>query len=203
MIDALDGSLAERPMGSRGLTGPLLDLEKILANARFDDENIRVDAARSIAQLSSVLGLQMPRQALGNNLELGTLSSCQISRLLTYIDSRLDENISIAHLSKVVRLSPAHFARTFKKTFQLPPHRYLLGRRIGHARFLLSSTVLPLLEIALACGFSDQAHLCKAFRNFTGMTPGNWRWQNKDGAKSEAVTSVRSNTKSQTIAFHG
>src|SRR5258707_4049137 len=68
-------------------------------------------------------------------------------------------------------LSPNHVARAFQQSVGVPPHRYLLRRRLEHVGQMLRDTQLPLSHIALAVGFSDQSHLNRHFRRLTGMSP--------------------------------
>jgi transcriptional regulator GlxA family with amidase domain len=72
-----------------------------------------------------------------------------------------------------------HFARAFKQTIGMPPHCYVLQRRIEHAQQMLRNTQLPLSEIALSAGFSDQSHLARHFRRMTGTSPSLVRWEQK------------------------
>jgi AraC-like DNA-binding protein len=76
-------------------------------------------------------------------------------------------------------LSTHHFARAFKQTVGLPPHGYVLQRRIEHAQKMLRNTDLPMSEIALSAGFSDQSHLARHFRRMTGMSPSVVRWEQR------------------------
>jgi AraC-like DNA-binding protein len=76
-------------------------------------------------------------------------------------------------------LSVFHFARAFRQSFGMPPHSYLLRRRIERADRLLEQTELSLSEIALSTGFSDQSHFAKHFRRLTGMTPSTARWNRR------------------------
>jgi AraC-like DNA-binding protein len=78
-------------------------------------------------------------------------------------------------LSAVVQRSEAHFALAFKKTLGLSPHAYVLQRRLEKASYLMLASDDSLSDIALACGMTDQAHLCKVFRQLTGQTPAAWR----------------------------
>jgi AraC-like DNA-binding protein len=78
-------------------------------------------------------------------------------------------------MSGIVQRSEAHFARAFKKTFGLSPHAYVLQRRLEQASHLMLVSDNSLCDIALACGMTDQAHLCKIFRQMTGQTPAAWR----------------------------
>ena len=76
-------------------------------------------------------------------------------------------------------LSVHHFARAFKQTIGVPPHSYILQKRIEHAQHMLRNTELPLSEIALSAGFSDQSHLARHFRRMTGMSPSLVRWEQR------------------------
>jgi AraC family transcriptional regulator len=63
----------------------------------------------------------------------------------------------------------------FRTSFGLPPHQYVLARRLSRARELLRSTSLPLGEIALACGFASASHFTNRFKQVLGGTPGEYR----------------------------
>lgn len=103
------------------------------------------------------------------------LSGWQIRRLSDYIDANLSRRILVSDLSALVQRSEAHFARAFKKTFGVGPHSYVLRRRVQKASQLMLVSDDSLSDIALACGLTDQAHLCKIFRQMTGRTPAAWR----------------------------
>ncbi|OLF55971.1 helix-turn-helix domain-containing protein [Pseudomonas chlororaphis] len=105
----------------------------------------------------------------------GGLAAHQRRKLVEYIDSQLAEPISLGQLSSLCALSEYHFARMFRESFGLPPHQYLLARRLSHARELLRGTRLPLGEIALACGFANASHFANRFRQALGGTPGEYR----------------------------
>lgn len=97
-------------------------------------------------------------------------------RVRDYIDAHLDENVSIEVLAGVAGLSMFHFARAFKQSEGLTPHGYIVQRRVRRAQELLAGTDLPLSEIALAAGFSDQSHCSRRFREHVGVTPSTYRW---------------------------
>ena len=84
----------------------------------------------------------------------GGLAPHQRRQLVDFIDSQLAEPISLGQLAGLCALSEYHFARMFRVSFGLPPHQYVLARRLSRARELLRGTALPLGEIALACGFA-------------------------------------------------
>lgn len=105
----------------------------------------------------------------------GGLAAHQRRQLVEYIDSRLGEPITLGQLAARCTLSEYHFARMFRESFGLPPHQYLLARRLSHARDLLRNSRLPLGDIALACGFSSASHFTNRFRQAVGGTPGDYR----------------------------
>jgi AraC family transcriptional regulator len=105
----------------------------------------------------------------------GGLAAHQRRQLVAYIDSQLAEPISLGQLAGLCALSEYHFARMFRASFGLPPHQYVLARRMDRARQMLRGTLLPLGEIALACGFASASHFTNRFRQVLGGTPGEYR----------------------------
>jgi len=105
------------------------------------------------------------------DLNRGGLSPAMKHRICDFIESHIGEKISLDSLSTMAGLSPHHFARAFQQSVGMPPHRYLLRRRLDHVEQMLRDTQLPLSHIALAVGFSDQSHLNRHFRRLTGMSP--------------------------------
>jgi AraC-like DNA-binding protein len=101
----------------------------------------------------------------------GGLSPAMKNRICDFIELHISEKISLDALSAIAGLSPHHFARAFQQSLGIPPHRYLLRRRLEHVEQMLRDTQLPLSHIALAAGFSDQSHLNRHFRRLTGMSP--------------------------------
>ena len=91
------------------------------------------------------------------------------------IEQRLAEPLSIGQLAAQCALSPYHFARMFRESFGVPPHQYLLARRLARARDLLRNSSLPLGEVALACGFASASHFTNRFKQNLGGTPGEYR----------------------------
>lgn len=105
----------------------------------------------------------------------GGLAAHQRRLLVEYIDSHLDAAISLGQLAALCALSEYHFARMFRESFGLPPHQYVLARRLSRAREMLRRSSQPLGEIALACGFASASHFTNRFRQSLGGTPGEYR----------------------------
>jgi AraC family transcriptional regulator len=105
----------------------------------------------------------------------GGLAPWQVRRAKEMLMARLDGEITLEELADECELSRSHFARAFRKTTGRPPHRWLVEQRIERAKDMLLKSDLPLAEIALLCGFSDQSHLSKVFAGALGAPPGEWR----------------------------
>jgi AraC family transcriptional regulator len=101
----------------------------------------------------------------------GGLSRPALRRVLEFIDSNLDQSLTLKDLAQLSGLSVDHFARAFRESTGAPPHRYLVGRRLNHARQLLERTDRPIADIAQTLGFTDQSHLTNLFRRYFGATP--------------------------------
>lgn len=116
--------------------------------------------------------------ALGTSDTLSRQDPALLRRLLRAKD-RMDgashEAWPVARLARVSGVSAAHFARSFKDAFGLPPHRYLLTRRIERAAALLRDTDLAITEIAFQTGWESLGAFGRTFRDITGQSPGELR----------------------------
>jgi AraC-like DNA-binding protein len=90
-----------------------------------------------------------------------------------YLDAGYMRNVSLSELAKACGSSPFHLARSFTAEFGLPPHAYLDGLRVAHAkRMILAGTSLA--EAAYSVGLCDQSHLNRRFKRIVGVTPGQY-----------------------------
>jgi AraC family transcriptional regulator len=130
----------------------------------------------TIAQAASLLRKQINSQvAEGNSDDRGRLIAWQARKVRDYIDRHITGPILVSDLCALVRLSEAHFSRSFKRTLGRSPHAFVLRRRLEFAAQFMLQTDLPLIDIALQCGFADQAHFSKQFRQANGLNPSAWR----------------------------
>jgi transcriptional regulator GlxA family with amidase domain len=95
------------------------------------------------------------------------------------MDAASHEEWPVRRLARVSAVSEAHFARSFKEAFGVPPHRYLLTRRIERATALLRDTDLPITEIAFETGWRSLGTFGRTFRDITGESPGELRAREK------------------------
>jgi transcriptional regulator GlxA family with amidase domain len=87
------------------------------------------------------------------------------------IDAASHEAWPVERLAQVSGVSEAHFARSFKQAFGVPPHRYLLTRRIERATALLRDTDQPIIDIAFQTGWESLGTFGRTFRDITGESP--------------------------------
>jgi transcriptional regulator GlxA family with amidase domain len=91
------------------------------------------------------------------------------------MDGASREEWPVRRLARVSGVSAAHFARSFKEAFGVPPHRYLLTRRLEKATALLRETDLPVTDIAFQTGWQSLGTFGRTFRDVTGESPGDFR----------------------------
>ena len=102
-------------------------------------------------------------------------TSAHYHRVLAHIRARLDQTITVDELAREAGMSPSHFSRVFKETMGTTPMQYVLAYRIEQAIKMMGDPARPLGDIALACGFADQAHFSRSFKQVTGQTPRQFR----------------------------
>jgi transcriptional regulator GlxA family with amidase domain len=129
---------------------------------------------------------------MGTLEELPTSHDPALLRRLLRAKDRMDaashEEWPVSRLARVSRVSAAHFARGFKDAFGVPPHRYLLTRRIERATALLRETELSITDIAFQTGWKSLGTFGRTFRDVTGESPGEFRTREQAaGHKPEQV----------------
>jgi AraC family transcriptional regulator len=108
-------------------------------------------------------------------LDADPLDNLRLRRVLDYISTNVDDDITLADLARVGGQSPFHFARKFTRAMGVSPKRYVSRVRLDKAMAELAAGRLPLAQIALNAGFSSQASFTRAFRRATSMTPQEYR----------------------------
>jgi len=109
---------------------------------------------------------------------LGGLPAGRLKMVLEYIQDNLAQSISLRQLSELSGVSARHFERAFRQALGVPPHTFVVARRVAAARdLLLGQRGLTIDEIAVKTGFSSGSHLAAAFRRATGYSPAEFRRQ--------------------------
>ncbi len=132
-----------------------------------------------VDHVSHALALHVAQQygALGTvqGRPSGGLAPWQKKRVMELMDASLKTDILLALLAQECGISVRHFSRAFRQSFGMPPHRYLLRKRIELAQRLLMVPTLPLPVVAIECGFANPSHFSRVFAAVTGIAPGQWR----------------------------
>jgi AraC family transcriptional regulator len=150
------------------LLGTALKLKQLIESSDSDKrlylEALGVVLAHELVRLNAgARGIETPAR--------GGLAPWQQRIVTTYIEEHLAEQVPLATLARLVRLSPYYFCRAFKQSFGLPPHRYHNKRRIEQAKILLAKPAPSVTDIGLTVGFSETSSFSAAFRKATGLTP--------------------------------
>lgn len=111
-----------------------------------------------------------------------SLSRRQLSQSMDYIDAHCFETIRLHDLASLLGLSETYFSHAFKASTGVPPLRWQMEARIGKVKELLGDQTVSLTEVAAMAGFSDQAHLTRAFKKLVGQTPSEWRRNSPEAA---------------------
>jgi len=134
---------------------------------RLYAERLAAVLAHEIVRLDDGVGALPPMR--------GGLAAWQQRRVVEFIEAHLADDFPLAALAGLVQLSTYHFARAFKRSFGVPPHRYHTNRRVERARALLTDPRTSVAEVALQVGFSGASAFAATFRRTTGQTPTDYR----------------------------
>lgn len=170
----LEAGVADTPLVPRlffedaTLWETALKLTRLIEGAAFDNRPY-------FEALGTVLAHEVVRLNAGaQRIEAparGGLAGWQQKIVTAYIEEHLAEQIPLATLAQLVRLSTYYFCRAFKQSFGLPPHRYHNNRRIEQAKMLLAKPEPSVTDIGMTVGFSETSSFSAAFRKATGLTP--------------------------------
>ena len=139
-----------------------------------------------VERLAKVLGVT-GRLGKADGLARGGLAPWQVRRLREHIAANLCSALPLSELAKLVQLSTGHFARSFRQSFGVSPHTFIIEQRVHRAMCLILESEAPLAEIALSCGMTDQSHLTRLFTRNVGMSPAAWRRRQSAAIPAQAA----------------
>ncbi|MBD2750577.1 helix-turn-helix transcriptional regulator [Microvirga sp. BT688] len=156
----------------------MLQLDRILAQPE-NYSRMYVEAFATVL-LAEVMACQAVDLKPGHRTEWhrpakGGLASWQRKAVCDYIEENLQQDISLAELAAIARLSPYHFCRAFKEAVGEPPHRYQMSRRIEQAKTLLAKPSLSVSDVAATVGYGSLSRFSALFRQTTGHSPREYR----------------------------
>ena len=166
---------------------------EIRSSTRFEDK--RVDALISAIQaeeeaggLSGRLYMDSIAQALAStlvqlrgNLKRGLphyhcgLTSTQLARVKQLVHGRMDQEVSLQEMANAAGLSTGYFNQMFRKSTGQAAHQFVLHARVEHAKDLLKSPKLRVIDVAIGCGFQTSQHFARVFRSVCSVTPTEYR----------------------------
>ena len=153
-------------------------LHDLARNPRGDactyGQTLAIAVAEHVARRYGARGLPRRPAALPAAIDAGKLH-----RIDEFIDARIDTQVSLCDLAALSGMSVFRFARVFKLATGIPPHQYVLRRRIERAKAMLRIAASTVADVALDCGFASQSHFTDAFHRAVGTTPGRFRDANR------------------------
>ena len=149
----------------------MLAFSRILQDGTLDVDGY----AETLGLLLTYELKRLYRQKQSLPLHGSGLGPRQLRRALGYIDENLKDKITVSDLAGLVELSRFHFVRAFKKSTGMPPHQFIMQRRIERAKDMLADSRLPVTDIAFTAGFNGPAQLTRVFRHIVGVTPTTFR----------------------------
>jgi AraC family transcriptional regulator len=160
-----------------------LDLPQVRAALLAVNGELTADAAGgplAAESLANLLAVHLIRNAFAPRPSArrtnGALPRGKLRAVVEYIEEHLDAELTLEQMAALAHLSAYHFARRFKAATGLPPHRYVISRRVERAQQLLQlDSDLSLAEIAARVGFSDQSQFSHRFKRVVGVTPNQFR----------------------------
>jgi len=141
-----------------------------------DDRSSLYGDSLTVAMAVDILRLTKRRS---DSRKSPKLSASQLQGATDYMAAHFSAGVRLSDLARITGLSQSYFGRAFKASLGMTPHRWLLNARITLAQRLLLDGDLPLAQIALEVGFSEQSHLTRIFRAIVGTSPAAWKrhWQ--------------------------
>ena len=166
-LDLVEATFSDDPSTAMLVRGGILPLD-------WDDgaDRMALNAACHLLLHALLRRHLHPAERVGVR---GGLSPAVRRRVADRIEAGLGESLTLEALAAAAGLSTFHFAKMFKASFGVAPHRYVVERRIARSKALIAEGRTSLAEIALACGFASQSHLTRRFQQATGAPPAAWR----------------------------
>lgn len=160
--------------------------ERLLAAARASHDEIEeaADGSRLVAEhLGILVAVHLYRHYSDAKWQprpvKGGLGPARLRRVIDYIEAHLADDLRLAILARIAGLSLHHFGEVFRQSMGVPPHRFVLTRRIERAKVLLLGTDMTITQVAFAVGYSSQSHFAAKFRRVAGATPRRFRIERK------------------------
>lgn len=154
-------------------------IEKIALLIKDELETNEIGSKIYLESLANALILQLLKNYSSDKPIVkeykGGLSKNKLRKVIEYINSNLEKTLTLTEIADIAKMSQYHFARLFKQSTGMSPHKYIILRRVKVAKEMLAKTNDSIAEIAYKLGFSSQSHLNRYFRSIVNTTPKKYR----------------------------
>lgn len=133
--------------------------------------------AESVADALTLHVLRPMWQSIDAPSKGAALPDRRVNAIVDWIEVNLAGPISLGDMATAAGLSRFHFSHLFRRATGMPPYQFVTQKRIERAKRMLQCSDLPVVDVALAVGFSSQARFCECFRRVCGLTPSSYRRQ--------------------------
>jgi AraC family transcriptional regulator len=141
--------------------------------AGFPSGRLFLDSVELALAVALVNGHAVRRQS--PRTYRGGLTPARLRKVTELVEAKIDDDLSLEEMAESVELSRAHFSQMFRKSTGQSPHQFVLRHRVEHAKEILRSEELRVLDVAIACGFKTQQHFARVFRQMCGISPREYR----------------------------
>lgn len=148
---------------------------QILAELYAPQDDARKVYVSTLVDALTAHMLRGPLAANDTPIPTSEFSAHRLHAVMNAVLAKPGDDHPIEAMAATAGLTPSHFCRVFKRATNLTPHQFVMKARLERAQELLATTDLPVAQISDQLGFASQSHLTRAFRTFTGATPGAWR----------------------------
>ena len=170
----IQGSFATRDAQIEGLG------RRLLAGMELEGADSHLCVDTLTCELAIHLLRQHTAAAIAPVWPKARLSPHKLRRAIEYIDENLRNDLTLSAIAGAVSLSPGHFAHAFREATGVAPHRYVLERRVEHAKTMLRRSDMPITDIADRVGCSSHSHFSVLFHRVAGLTPREFRTRDSD-----------------------
>jgi AraC family transcriptional regulator len=163
--------------GMSQLTDPRVGALVSAANAEriagFPSGRLFLDSIEQALAVTLIAGYAVRPRYLRNYQ--GGLGPARLRRINELVDAKMEEDLSLGEMAQSLELSPAHFARMFRRSTGETPHEFVMRQRVERAKKMLRESQTRVLDVAIACGFKTQQHFARVFRQMCQISPTEYR----------------------------
>ena len=141
--------------------------------AGFPNGRLFLDSIEQALAVALVAGYAVRARTLRRYR--GGLGPARLRTVTELVHAKMEDDLTLIEMAQSVELSPAHFARMFRKSTGESPHGFVLRQRIERAKKMLRDAETRVLDVAVACGFKTQQHFARVFRQICGVSPKEYR----------------------------